>query len=169
MPAGTSRVRHDVGDDHAAVVLQHAPHLAQDARLVGRQVDDAVRRDDVRRAVLDRNLLEEPAAELHDVEAERGRDLRLALARDRQHLVGHVDADGAPLGPDLARRDEHVDAGARPEIDHRLAGLRRGGRHGAAAAVEALDDLRRNVRQIGSGSGRTGQHSSACGCSAACP
>src|SRR5215472_13139096 len=35
-----------------------------------------------------------------------------------QHLVGHVDADDAPLGADLSGGDKAIEAAARPEIDH---------------------------------------------------
>src|SRR5262249_10104490 len=38
-----------------------------------------------------------------------------------QHLVGHVDADDAPLGADLSGGDKAIEAAARPEIDHALS------------------------------------------------
>ena len=47
----------------------------KDLRLVWRQVDHAVRRDDIGGAVLERNRFEKPAAKLHDVPAERVGDL----------------------------------------------------------------------------------------------
>jgi hypothetical protein len=40
-----------------------------------------------------------------------------------QHLVGHIDADDAPLGADLSGGDEAVETAAGPEIDHPLPGV----------------------------------------------
>jgi hypothetical protein len=40
-----------------------------------------------------------------------------------QHLVGHVDADDAPLATDLSGGDKAVETAARPEIDHPLPGI----------------------------------------------
>src|SRR6516164_10226691 len=56
------------------------------------------------------------SSELDVGEAHRGRRCTGAF----QHLVGHVDADDAPLGADLCGGDEAVETAARPEIDHPL-------------------------------------------------
>ena len=40
-------LRDDVGDQDAAVILEDAPHLFEDAGLVRRQIDHAVRGDEV--------------------------------------------------------------------------------------------------------------------------
>ena len=56
---------HDhVGDGEAAARLQHAERLAQHAVLVGREVDDAVRDDDVDRVVGQRDVLDLALQEL---------------------------------------------------------------------------------------------------------
>ena len=54
-------------------------------------------------------------------------------AREREHLVGHVQADRAAGRADAAGADEHVGAGARAEVEDRLAlvQVRHGGRHAA--------------------------------------
>src|SRR5688572_143301 len=72
----------DVRDHGTAAVLQDPPDLAEYRRLVWRQVDDAVRRDDVGGRGIDRNLLEDAFPELDVVVSQRGRDLRLRVARD---------------------------------------------------------------------------------------
>ena len=47
--------------------------------------------------------------------------LPLVLARQRQHLVGHVEPVGLAGRPDAPGRQQHVDAAARAEVEHRLA------------------------------------------------
>ena len=50
-----------------------------------------------------------------------GARLALVLAREREHLVGHVEAVGLAARADAARREQHVDAAAGAEIEHGLA------------------------------------------------
>ena len=85
---------HDVRDREAPARLEHAERLGQHAVLVGREVDHAVRDDDVDRVVGQRNVLDLALQELDVLQA----GLPLVLARQRQHLVRHVE----PVG--LARR-----------------------------------------------------------------
>ena len=47
-----------------------------------------------------------------------GAGLPLVLARERQHLVGHVEAVGLAGRADALGREQHVDAAARSEIEH---------------------------------------------------
>ena len=68
------------------------------------------------------------------------------VARLAQHLVGHVDADHAALGPDLPRGEQAVEAGAAAEIDQHLARLQRGDRLGIAAAEAEIGALRHGVQ-----------------------
>ncbi|HXH05987.1 MAG TPA: hypothetical protein VNI83_05280, partial [Vicinamibacterales bacterium] len=112
------------------MVLAHAPDLAQPARLVGRQVDDAVRRDGVGRAVLQREALEASAAELHDVVAARDRH---ELARRRaEGTHGAVERE-----VERERLERRARAGAeRAPIDERSAPRQ-------AAEQEVLGDAQR--------------------------
>ncbi len=69
--------------------------------------------------------------------------LALVLARERQHLVGHVEAVGLAGRPDAPGREQHVDAAARAEVEHRLAGAELGQRRRVAAAERGRDRRRR--------------------------
>src|ERR1700751_2085104 len=53
----------------------------------------------------------------------RGCGLALVLVREREHLVGHVEAVRLAGGPDPLRREQHVDATARAEVEDHLARL----------------------------------------------
>ena len=64
-----------------------------------------------------------------------GARLPLVFARERQHLVGHVEAVGFAGGADAAGREQHVDAAARAEVEDRLA-LFEFGERGRVAAAE---------------------------------
>ena len=77
-------------------------------RLVGRQVDDAVADDDVDRLGRQRERLDVALEEL-DV---RGAGLGGVRLGQRQHLVGHVEAEGAAGRPDPLGREQDVDATA---------------------------------------------------------
>ena len=117
--SGTSPRDHHVGDGEAAAGPQHAEGLAQDAVLVGGEIDDAVGDDDVDGVVGQRNVLDLALEEL-DV---GGAGLALVFARQGEHVVGHVEAVGLARGPDAARGEQHIDAAAGAEVEHRLAGL----------------------------------------------
>ena len=60
--------------------------------------------------------------------------LALVLARQRQHLVGHVEPVGLAGGADPPRGEQHVDAAAGAEVEHRLARVELGQRGRVAAA-----------------------------------
>ena len=121
---------HDVGDGEASAGLEHAEGLAQHARFVATQVDDAVGDDDVDAVVRQRDLL--------DVTLEEARVLDAALLAillgQSQHLVGHVQAVGEAGRADAPGRQQHVDAAAGAQVEHRLAGLELGQRGRVAAA-----------------------------------
>ena len=131
---GNGAARDDVGDGEPSARLQHPERLAEHAILVGGQVDDAIGDDDVDRVVGQRDGLDLALEELDVV----GARLALVVARQRQHLVGHVEAVGLALRADAARRQQHVDAAARAEIEHGLARfqLRQRGRIAAAERSE---------------------------------
>ena len=105
----------------------------QHPRLVAGEVDHAVRDDDVDGRVVERHVLEIALHELDVVHARLGG----VGARELEHLIGHVEPDRLPGGADAARGDQHVGAGARPEVEHGLAvaQVRDRGRHAAARAT----------------------------------
>ena len=93
---GACRVVHVLVGDHvghgeAPARLEHARGLAQDLLLVAGEVDDAVGDDDVDGGVGQRDLLEVALEELGVLDAGRGG----VGAREREHLVGHVEPDRA--------------------------------------------------------------------------
>src|SRR5258706_13812401 len=59
---------------------------------------------------------------------------RRVCPRPIDHRGRHIDADGPSLRADLARREEDVHAGARSQVEHRLAALRPRQGHGRPAA-----------------------------------
>ena len=109
----------DIGELQPSTGAQHSHNLVEDTTLVDAEVDDPVADDDIGPTVLDRQFLDDPLSELDMAEAQRRRRCTGAF----QHLVGHVDADDAPLGADLSGGDEAVETAARPEIDHPLPGM----------------------------------------------
>ncbi len=60
--------------------------------------------------------------------------LLLVFARQRQHVVGHVEAVGFAGGPHALRRKQDVDAAARAKIENDLAGAQVDQRGWIAAA-----------------------------------
>ena len=69
----------------------------------------------------------------------RGAGLGRVPLGEREHLVGHVEADGAAGRPDALRRQEHVDAAARTEVEDALAFVELGDRDRVAAAERGED------------------------------
>ena len=67
------------------------------------------------------------------------------LLREREHLVGHVDPVGGARRADALRGQDHVDAAAGAEVEHRLALVQVGDR-GRVAAAERCE--RRRLRQL---------------------
>ena len=121
---------HHVRDREAPARLQHAKRLAQHAVLVARKIDHAVRDDHVDRIVGQRDIFDLALEELDVLRA----GLALVLAREREHLVGHVEAVGLAGRADAARREQHVDAAAGAEVEHRLARFQFGERGWIAAS-----------------------------------
>ena len=91
-------------------------HLGEHGRLVGREVDDAVRDDDVDRVGRQRDLLDQP---LQEIGRSSRRPPRVLLCQ-REHLVRHVEAVRHTRWPDSLRRQEDVDASARTKVEHDL-------------------------------------------------
>ena len=101
--------------------LQHTRDLAEDRGLVRREVDDAVADDDVDRGVAERDRFDPALAELDVRRAGLGR----VVARELQHLVGHVEPVGEPGRADPRGRQQHVDSAAGTQVQDDLAGARR--------------------------------------------
>ena len=135
---------HDVRDGEPAAGLQDAERLGEHAVLVGRQVDDAVRDDHVHGVVGQRDGLDLALEELDVAHA----GLALVLARQGEHLVGHVEAVRLAGGPDAPGRQQHVDAAARAEIEHGLARLQLGERGGVPTAQRRRHRLLRQLRRL---------------------
>jgi len=106
----------DVGDAQAAARAQHAEALGEHRRPFGRQVDHAIGDDHVHRAVRQRDRLDLAAEELGVADARLAR----VLAGQVQHLGGHVQAVSLPGRADPAGREQHVDAAAAAQVQHRL-------------------------------------------------
>ena len=77
--------------------------------------------------------------------------LGLVGAGQLEHLVGHVQAVGGAGRADAARGEQHVDAAARAEVEHRLALLELGDRERVAAAQRGQQ---RGVGQLAAFVGR---------------
>jgi hypothetical protein len=60
--------------------------------------------------------------------------LRWFLARESEHVVGHVQAVSPSRRTDTFCREQNVDAAAGPKIEHDLAGLEFGQGRGVPAA-----------------------------------
>ena len=74
--------------------------------------------------------------------------LLLVLAREREHLVGHVETIGFARRPDAARRQQHVDAAARTEVEHRLPGAQFRQRCRVAAAERCGERFGRHFARL---------------------
>src|SRR6185436_13453898 len=84
-------VRDDVADANAAAGPKDAGDLVEDRGLVGRQVDHAVADHDVDGGSREGDRLDRPADELDVVDAGLGGVTHGQV----EHLVGHVEPDGA--------------------------------------------------------------------------
>ena len=91
-------------------------------------------------------ILDAALAKLHIGKPDPLRHDGRIAPRDLQHCIGHVHADHAPRRAHHLRRDETNLSRPAPEIEHRLPGPQMLAR--IAAAVVALDDLRRDGFQI---------------------
>ena len=115
-----SRERRDVDDIRncqAPARLEHAEGLAVNLRLVGHEVDHAIRDDHVGGIVGDRQMLD-----LTEAELDIGGPGPSGVAGLFQHLVGHVDTDDAACHADLLRCEKAIEPGAAAEIDDDFAG-----------------------------------------------
>ena len=95
---------------------------------------------------IQREILDAALAKLHIGKPDPLRHHRRIAPRHLQHRVGHIHADHPPRRAHHLRRDETNLSRPAPEIEHRLPGPQMLAR--IAAAVVALDDLRRDDFQI---------------------
>ena len=118
MTSGTCSPDHDVGHGEAAAGLQHAERLPQHLVLVARQVDHAVRDDHVHRVVGQRDVLD---LALEELDVRRDRSCACSL-RARASISSVMSRPYAlPVGADPPGRQQHVDAAAGAQVEHRLA------------------------------------------------
>ena len=94
------------------------------------QVDDAIGDDHIDRVVGQGDVFDFAFQKLHILDA----GLALVLAGERQHFIGHIEAVGFAGRADAPRREQHVDAAAGAEIEHRFARIELRQRRGIAAA-----------------------------------
>ena len=83
----------------------------------------------------ERQVLEVPLDELDVVDPGVGG----VAAGELEHLVGHVESDRLAGGSDAPGADQHVGAGARAEVEHRLALVQIGDRGRDAAPERCVD------------------------------
>ena len=120
----------DVAHREASAGLQHPERLREHLALVAGQVDHAVADDHVDGVRRQRDGLD---VSLEEFDVRRAR-FRFVLHRERQHFVRHVQAICFAARPDASRRQQHVDATARAEVQHRFAFTQLGERRRVAAA-----------------------------------
>ena len=123
-------VGNDVCHGEAPAGSQDPRRLAEDRGLVGREVDHAVGDDHVDRVVGQRHRLDRSLQELDVLDP----GLALVGPGQLEHLVGHVEAIGLAARPDPPRREQHIYATARAEVEHRLTVAKLGDRGRVAAA-----------------------------------
>ena len=109
--------------------LRIAGDLAEDGRLVGGEIEDAVGDDAIDGSVGEGDAVDGGLEEF-DVRVAAGEGVG-AGALD--HGGGHVDADGAALRADHLCGEEDVEAAAGAEVDDHFAGAQVGGGGGIAA------------------------------------
>ena len=127
----------DIADADPPAGSKDAGDLAEDRRLVGREVDDAVADHDVDRRRGEGDRLDRAADEFDVVDARVGG----IPDGESQHLVGHVDAEGTARGTHTTGREDHVDPAAGAEVEDALTLAELGDRSGIAAA-EAGEERR---------------------------
>ena len=136
----------------ASAGLQHPEGLAQHSVLIGREVDDAIGDDYIHGVIGKGNLFHLALEEFNILHA----GLAPVLARQGQHVVGHVEAVSFAGGANPLRRKQHIDPSARAKIEHGFARMKLGesGRISAAQrcpdrSFRQADHLRAVVQVLG--------------------
>jgi hypothetical protein len=91
-------------------------NVAPDLRLVGREINDAIRNDGVHAVVRHRQMLDFAEPEFHFVQSGLLSAIRGVAARLGNHFRRHVHAGGAAGRADLAVGDENVEAAVEDEL-----------------------------------------------------
>src|SRR5207247_33605 len=116
---GHCLLHQDVAHLNASARLQNARNLLKSCELVGEEIHDAIRDDDVRPSIFYWKHFAEPLAK---IDVSDGCLLR-SRARLCDHLWRHVYADDSTSRTYHGRRDQTVDAGAAPDVDDVLTGV----------------------------------------------
>ena len=124
-----------VGDGEAAAGLQDAEGFAQDLVLVGREINHAIRNDDIDGVVGQGNVFDFALQKLDVLDS----GLALVLAGEGQHFIGHVEAVSFAGGADAPGGQQHVDAASGAEIEDGFAGIELG-QGGRIAATQRSED-----------------------------
>src|SRR5437870_133270 len=121
---------HNIRHGEPAAWFENAEGLAQHLALVGREVDHAVRDDHVHRRIRERDVLDFPLQEL-DVRDSR---LPLVLARQAEHLLGHVEAVGFSGPAHALGGQQDIDPTSGPQVEYHVPLVELGESRGIAAA-----------------------------------
>jgi len=124
--------RHDVGHGKTPARLEDPPGLGQCALLIGTEIDDAVRHDDVEGLVGKWKMADVGLQKMGDPHA----CVRRVTARKANHLGRHVDSDDPPRASDLDGGSQAVEPCAASEVEHPFA-WREPGKSGGTAATQA--------------------------------
>ena len=114
----------DIADPDPPARPQHPADLCQHRRLVGGQVDHTVGDDHVDRVCGQGDLLDQPLQEVHVSDTR----FTSISAGEGEHLIGHVQPVGSAGLTDPLRREDHVDAAARAQVEYDLALVQVGNR-----------------------------------------
>ncbi len=125
---------HHVRYRKAAAGLEHAKGFPQHAVLSGREIDHAVRDDDVYGIVWKRDVFDLALQELHVLHP----SLAFIFVGEGQHPVGNIETVGLACGSDASGREQDVDPAARAEVEDGLARVELGKGRRIAAAERRL-------------------------------
>src|ERR1019366_6979790 len=114
-------LKDDVGDRKKSAVLEDAERFSQDDVLIGSEVDDAVRNDDIDRLIRERNIFDSAEEELSVLHA----GFQLVLSSKLNHFRCHIKSVDLASWPDATRGEEHVNTTARTEVEDDLTGQQR--------------------------------------------
>ena len=103
-----------IGNGKTATGSKHPKYLLAHAVLVTREIDDAIRNDDVHRIARKGNVLDVSSDELDIGEA----TLALVFLGEGKHFVCHVETIRFAGETDATSRKQHVNAAAGAKVEH---------------------------------------------------
>lgn len=127
----------NVADLKTTARFEHARHFLKRSKLVRKQVEHAIRDNDVSPPIGHGQRLGKALVKADVREFALGRTFPGA----RQHGESHVDANDTAGGSDHACRDQAIDARTAPDVDDRLSGVEHAKRKGIASTGEGCDRL----------------------------